>query len=240
MNIRSSRIFTSARSRDDSLRPWRERQGNQRLSGFTILEMLIACAVAVIFFGMVFAFLVPCMRIFALGSVRTQIQQEALRAANTVQMDLEQGVFPGVTLSLPTGDPETGPMYLGIMRLNDVDDRGRQILKQNLVVYSWAGKGFPIIRKEWDASRQPAVGLTFDAPAGVPDAALLQIANEPTLQGKILARDVEKFRIDCQNITTDPVPPFIITIIISREDSTGRLSKESFTIKRSVDLRNQS
>jgi hypothetical protein len=237
MSIKSSKIFTSARFRGDDLNRahvWRDS------AGFSVLEMLIAASVTVIFFGMVFAFLVPCMKIFALGSVRAQIQQEALRAANRVSGDLEQGVFPGVTLSLPSGDPDTGPMYLGVMRLENVDDRGRQILKQNLVVYSWAGVGSPIIRKEWRAGLPPSVTLTFNAPAGVPDATLLQIANEPALQGQILARDVDKFRIDCQNITTDPVPPFIITLIISRADNTGRLGKETFTIRRSVDLRNQS
>ncbi len=196
----------------------------------------------VIFFGMVFQFLIPGMRIYALGSTRAEMQQEVLRVIDRMVFDLDQTVSGAVSLSVPLVNPENGPVYFGIMRLDKIDSDGKQVWQDNLVVYSWEGKGQPVIKKEWRSGLMPALGLTFGTATRFPAATLSGIATQPALKGMVLARDVTKFSITSNpaNPTAgDLSPPFVITVEITRKAATGRPDPEIFSLSRSVSIGNQ-
>jgi len=215
---------------------------NRAMQAFTILEVLIAGSVMVIFFGLVFSFLVPGMRIYAIGSTRAEMQQEVLRVIDKIAFDFEQSVTAGISLSVPAVNPENGPVYMGVMRLDSIDSSGNQVWQNNLAVYSWEGKGKPVVKKEWRAGLMPALGLTFGTATKFDSTVLSGIALEPALRGKILARDVELF-----SVTTDPdaalaaniSPPFVITVKIKRKAATGRPVDEEFSLSRSMSIGNQ-
>ncbi|MDQ7821354.1 MAG: type II secretion system protein [Candidatus Eremiobacteraeota bacterium] len=207
--------------------------------GFTILELLVACAVLVILMSLVIAFLVPGMRISALGAARVEIQQEALRSIQKINTDLDLSVPAGVGLYITGAVPKQGPLYLSVMRLSYVDPQGKQLWEDNLVVYSWKGPGTPLVRKVWTPSSQPALGLTFTTPSRFLQSQIIQIADEPLLRGQIVARDVAELNMESSSAAPTVSSPVKITIKLSREAATGRKDPEVFELSRTIGLRNQ-
>jgi hypothetical protein len=217
------------------------RSGHGRqIRGITLVELIIAAGLTILFFSLVISFLIPVMRASVLGTVRTGIQQEAVRALNSVVGDVRRSASAGLSLFSSGTEPETGPVYLGIIRLLDVNHLGNQQWETALIVYSWKGRGQPLIRKTWSAP-PPSLGIALapNLPQRVPRAALSSIADEPSLQGVILAKDVAEFRIDSPDTEYSISSPLTVEILIQRKAATGRNDLEKVRFSRTIDLRNQ-
>lgn len=210
------------------------------IGGFTLLEFLVATTMGFVLLGLLFFMIVPGMRTYALGQIRTEIQMEALRVVHSITSDLDLSVASGISLFTIGSDPETGPVYLGIMRISNIESDGTQHWDQSLIVYSWAGNGSPVVRKVWTPTSPPALGITLTTPARFSRSILSQIANEPFLKGQTLARDVSELRITCSTGGGSYVsPPFTVRIHIVREGATGRTTPEEFKFVRTIGLRNE-
>jgi len=207
--------------------------------GFSILEVLVATALMAMLFGLVFAFLVPGMRTYALGSVQAEMQQEATLLLRNISNDLDLAVSGGVTASptaIPT--PFNGPTYLAVMKIESVNEKGQQKWEDALYVYYWEKPGASVIRKQWTSTSPPNLGRSLSAPTHFTDIELAQIINEPSLKTKVVARDVSLFQVSGTAGSPWLQPPYTITVKISRKAATGRTDNETFTLTRVFSLRN--
>ncbi len=207
---------------------WRKFRKGQ---GFTLLEAIVAAMVTVILFGLFFQFLIPGMKAYALSTVRTEIQQETLRSLQKIVSDLDLAVYPGVSVYSNAG----GPVYLGIVRMENVDNEGFQTWEQGLVVYSWEGPGMPFIRKVWMMPTKPSVPSVFS------EAQLQGISLDASIQKQVMAQDVEEVTI-VKNPGGPPVsPPIEISIKVKRKSPITRPGHEweYFYCTRKIWLRNQ-
>ncbi|GEM_PF-987103 len=211
------------------------------IRGFTIIELLVAAVLLILLLSLIFAFLTPTMKAAALGSARAEIQQEALRALDALCYDLLRSASSGISLITPATDPEKGPLYLGIIRIENVGPLGNSIWAQALIVYSWKGTGSPLIRKVWTSSSLPSLGIILSpgTPARFQQATLSQIAEEPGLKGQVLARDVSELRITSAGLGSSVSSPIDLSVTISRKAATGKIKPEIFQLGRSISLRYQ-
>ncbi|MGV8124493.1 MAG: hypothetical protein AB2L14_32495 [Candidatus Xenobiia bacterium LiM19] len=209
--------------------------------GFTIIEILVAAVLLILLLSLIFAFLTPTMKAAALGSTRAEIQQEALRALDALCHDLLSSASSGISLITPTTDPEKGPTYLGIIRVENVGPLGNNFWAQSLIVYSWKGTGSPLIRKVWTSSSPPSLGIILppNCPARFQENTLSKIADEPGLKGQVLARDVSELCITSEGMGSSVSSPLDLSITITRKAATGRNAPESFHLNRSICLRYQ-
>lgn len=237
----------SAASRDNSVSSIAVRP--RRHPGFTLLEAVVATALFIILFGLFFEFLLPCLKTYAVSEVRTELQQETLRSIERITSDFDLAVTSGVSIYTAGSDPETGPVYLGIMRI-DTDnpvaadaqtDAGDHVWAQSLVVYSWKGKGEPLIRKIWTPSGPPTLSPSpsLGGPTTFSRDTLVQIADAPLLKGQILARRVNELSFTYNDDLGRKVPPYTVKIQVDRDSPVGRVQAETFTCSRIISLRNQ-
>ncbi|MHC9541657.1 MAG: type II secretion system protein J [Vulcanimicrobiota bacterium] len=207
--------------------------------GFSLLEVLVATALMLMLFGLIFAFLIPGMRTYALGSSQAEMQQEATMLLRNIANDLDLAVSAGVTVSPAVlSTPNNGPVYLAVMKIESINDKGQQIWKDALYVYYWEKPGAPVIRKQWTSTSLPSLGKTLNAPIHFTDSELAQIISEPTLKTKVMARDVINFEVYGATGSTWPQPPYNITVEISRKAATGKQDNEKFKLNRIFSLRN--
>jgi len=211
------------------------------MRGFTIIEILVAAVLLILLLSLIFAFLMPTMKAAALGSARAEIQQEALRALDALCHDLLRSASSGISLITPATDPEKGPMYLGIIRIENVGPRGNNFWAQSLIVYSWKGIGSPLIRKVWTSSSPPSLGIILppNCPARFQETTLSKIADEPGLKGQVLARDISELCITSEGMGSSVSSPLDLSITITRKAATGRNKPEIFQLNRSICLRYQ-
>jgi len=207
--------------------------------GFTIIEILVAALLLTLLLSLIFAFLVPTMKAAALGSARAEMQQEALRSLDAMGCDLMSSASSGISLCAPAADPEKGPLYIGILRVVNVDPQGNNIWERSLTVYCWKGAGSPLIRKVWSPASPPslAVILSPDTPSRFEESDLSKIADEPGLNGQVLARDVSALLVTSSGMGASVCSPVELGITITRKAATGRSSPERFHLTRSVCLR---
>ena len=214
--------------------------GHSRCHGLTLFEALVAAALTLLLLHMIVTLLVPTMRYSVKGSVTAEIQQESLRAINKISDDLEMSCAGGVSLSIPASNPERGPVYLGIIRLQDTLPDGSKVWEKALIVYSWNGPGRPLIRKVWNESTPPSISIPLSSsiPSRYPESVLTSIASEAALQGQILARDVNDFRITCAR-ADDVSSPIGILMELRRQAATGGINIVRFQISKTINMRNQ-
>jgi len=214
---------------------------HSHISGFTVIEILVAAVLLILLLSLIFAFLTPTMKAAALGSTRAEIQQEALRSLDALSHDLKASASSGISLITPAVNPEKGPVYLGVIRVESVGPLGNDIWEQSLIVYFWKGPGSPLIRKVWSSSSPPSLGIILSpsSPSRVEETTLSRIADETGLKGQVLARDVSLLLITHSGMGASVSSPIDLSMTITRKAATGRNTPESFHLNRSICLRYQ-
>ncbi len=168
-------------------------------SGFTLVEVMVAGALTLLVLGLVYAFLVPTMRAQLKGTTRAQLQLEATNALETMARDLYR-TAPGAW-SLRS-EP---PVALGLMRQDTVLATGQRTWDPFVIVYAQLDDR--LVRRQWPP--EPPT-LTVAVPGGSapmrlgPDE-LRQVAREPAVGTRWLARDVETLAVsqegDCLRLS---------------------------------------
>jgi hypothetical protein len=211
----------------------------KRRNGFTVVEILIAGALAVLVLGIMFSFLTRTTRVTAKGTLRTDMQQAAVRVMNSISRDLELSSAGGVSIDCTAG----GPVMMGVIPIRNVSDDGTQQWDNRLTVYSWGSAGSPVIKKMWKNGDPPtlAVPLSLNGamPLRVPGTTLSSIAGEPGLQAQILATGVKSFSITHIGTGSSVEPPIEVTIELERSGNTGSTVKETYKLTDKFTVRNQ-
>lgn len=157
-----------------------------RRPGFTLVEVMVAGALSLLVLSLVYAFLVPTMRAQLKGTTRAQLQLEATNALETMARDLYR-TAPGAW-SLRS-DP---PSALGLMRQDTVLATGQRAWDPFVIVYAQLDDR--LVRRQWPPE-PPTLALPLPgggAPMRLGPDELRQVAREPAVGARWLARDVEK------------------------------------------------
>lgn len=210
------------------------------LPGFTLPEIIIGSVLMLLLLGLMFSFLVPAMRASVRVSQRTEIQQEAVCALNRLTGDLRLSSAGGISYFATGTTPGGGPVYLGIMRIADVDAQGHQIWEQALYVYCWEKQGAPLIRKIWTpAISFPAMPILMtNTPTRVSETILIAIATHPGITRQELAHNVSEFKITGAVSGGTVSSPLELFISLARTGATGSTTPESFKLSYTLSLKN--
>lgn len=200
--------------------------------GLTLIETLVAGAVGLLLLDVLISLFVPSMRMSIRGSVRVEMEQQAVMALERLAADLRGCGRTSLTMT-PTGGAGA---TLSIQRIKDVLSDGTQAWDTNLIVYAWSGPNGTLTRKVVDASRV-GVPVTNTRPAPVDLASLPTLAAAPSDQSSVLATGVAQFSVapGPSNGSSEPVT---LTILLLRDAATGEQTPETFTLTRTVALRN--
>ncbi|MEW6277587.1 MAG: hypothetical protein AB1758_03110 [Candidatus Eremiobacterota bacterium] len=155
--------------------------------GFTLLEGLIACSVAVLLLVLVFQVVVPMGRGSLRGAQQVALQQEAATAVERLRRDLTG----------PPGGVEVfgaDPLTVSIHRVQDVGADGSQVYSSELVLYRWDSSGQKLTRETWppgppSLSRVPDPARLFQPTSGEVD----QILATTSGRERVLATRVREF-----------------------------------------------
>lgn len=212
-----------------------------RKKGFTLVEVLIAGGLGVIVLGIMFSFFTRTTKITARGTLRTDMQQAAMRVMNSISRDLELSAASGV--SIDDGTAAGDPVMMGIVPILNVLDDGTQQWDNRLTVYSWSSSGSPVIKKIWKNGDPPALAVPLSLnglmPLRVSGIVLSSIAGEPNLQAQILANGVSLFTITHTGTGASVEPPVTVTIELERSGNTGAKDPEKYHLTNKFTVRNQ-
>jgi|GEM_PF-4733188 len=209
--------------------------------GFTLVEVLIAGGLGVLILGMIFSFFTRTTRITARGTLRTDMQQAAMRVMTSISRDLELSAVSGV--SIDGGTAAGDPVRMGIVPILNVLDDGTQQWDNRLTVYSWSSRGSPVIKKAWKNGDPPALAVPLSLnglmPLRVSGIVLSSVAGEPGLQAQILANGVTSFEITHNGVGSSVEPPVTVTIELERSGNTGSTGTEKYRLTNKFTVRNQ-
>ncbi len=211
----------------------------RRSSGFTLIESLIVFALVGLLATLFIWFLVPSMQFTAKGAARVDVQQLAVLCADRITRDLQQKSARGaVTLhDRAAADPASQPVVMAMVPYKDVNQRGRRVWEQELIVYYWDRSERTVYRREWPPA--PPANLSVDplptsrASEFLP-ADLLDLA-APGVGGRQVARRVADF--DARWLDSDAKAALVVEVSVEQEVA-GKHAPERFEYQRVVALRN--
>ncbi len=207
---------------------------------YSLAEVLVAAFLSLLLLTLIAAFLVPVLRHTASSTTGVEIQQECLRALSDICYSLEMSSVRGVSFSCTRQMPETGPVYLAVIPVKDVDGQGVKLWEERIVLYVWEGPKHKLIRKEWGLSSPPALSVvpTAKTPMRISVSDMEKISAEPSLRTTVLAKDVAELRIEGKGTELLLASPVTVTIRIQRKAATGKKSEEVFELSRRVPMKN--
>lgn len=213
----------------------------KRKKGFTLVELLIAGGLGLLILGLMFSFFTRTTKITARGTLRTDMQQAAMRVMSSISKDLELSAASGV--SIDGGGAAKCPVRMGIVPILNVLDDGTQQWDNRLTVYSWSSSGSPVIKKIWKNGDPPASAITVSLnglmPLRVSETVLSSIADEPKLQAQILANGVTSLEITHNGVGSAVESPVTVTIKLERSGNTGATGTEKYQLTSKFTVRNQ-
>ncbi|MBI3924749.1 MAG: type II secretion system protein [Armatimonadetes bacterium] len=153
--------------------------------GFTLPEVLVAAVLTVLFFGMVFAVLIPGARSYVRGAVRADLSQQAALALKALTEDLEATApaLVGVTAQ------DRFPVILSMTRLAGVESSGERVWEDRVVLYCWDREKARLLRREVEASLDPR------RPRRLTDIEAAALAAGSAREERIMARDLDLFEV---------------------------------------------
>lgn len=207
--------------------------------GFTLLEGLIAFALVGLIGTLFVWFLVPSMQFTARGAARVDVQQLAVLCADRMTRDLQQKSARGA-VSLhdrAAADPASEPVVMAMVPYIDVNQRGRRVWEQELIVYYWDRNARVVYRRDWPPA--PPSNLSIDPlpanrPSEFPPADLLDLAALGA-GGRPVARRVVDF--DTRWLDSDAKSAVVLAVSVE-QGVAGKRAPERFDYQRVVALRN--
>lgn len=201
--------------------------------GATLVEVMIAGSVALLLLGLLARFLVPAMRYSTEGSIKVELQQQAVIAINQMVSALQDSAAQGVSFT------DTAPIALGVVPIEDIDSNGQPVWSDELTVFYHDDTEDRLFKKTYPPT-PPALPIAFasDRPPLVTRPQLSQIAGQPNASERSLARDVLEFEVSHQNGKGSTIfQPIILRLLLEKEvPHTERRARVELT--RRVFLRN--
>ncbi|MBI3929334.1 MAG: type II secretion system protein [Armatimonadetes bacterium] len=192
-------------------------------SGFTLVELLIACTLLILVLGTVVQILVPAFRVSARTSSRSDLQRSALMSLNRLRADLENSIAPGVVVHAP----DAGELLVSIHPVEWIQPDGLLRWQERLILYQWRDG---VLRRNVYG---PAAATAPLRPSADEIRTLLEASNQTVL----LARDVRELSVqDAEPAQSGVQQPFRLFIALDRL-VPGRPQPERVELSRKVYLR---
>ena len=204
--------------------------------GFTIVEVMITCAVLLILFGMIVQLLSPSMHLLGEGATKTELQQLGQLSVSQMVAELAKTTPTGVTLCINSTANE--PMILATNPMFDTDSTTGSPVYLGLLQIFWndplTGN---LYRKQ--TPQPPPAGLAFNplTPIQVTRPILDPILIAPNGSERKLAHHVQSFSVEKQPTANGESEVYAIRLSL-QEDLSGTPRKAQVDIWRKVFLRN--
>ncbi|HEY4002214.1 MAG TPA: hypothetical protein VGO93_25300 [Candidatus Xenobia bacterium] len=205
-----------------------------RINGYSLLEVIIASALALIVLGVGSVLLVPSLRASARGSAQSEMENQAVLVSNLLFRDLDAAVAQGVSLK---SDGQT----MAVMPIQDLQDDATMTWHTEFVVYTWDVPNARVLRRVWSSPGPPALAVTMDGskPIRIDDASMSVLAGATSLETRILASGVTAFSLQQGGPAPSVTDCVTLTMGLQRASNNGKTTPERFWYTRSLAFRNR-
>lgn len=200
----------------------------------TLIEVMVAGAIAFLLSMVVFYVIVPSFRIVQEGQIKTELQQQGELALQQMASDLQASVPTGVSIAFPGSTegirvathPITPLLTTGILNFQNI-----------LVVWSHDTTKKQLFRERFSNGDGSGVTLSFlpDRALQTPKANLDIMANHQNGTERSYAKNVDEFWVEKEYTSGGEI--YAARIILSK-DIPGKNKKSVVELFRKVMLRN--
>lgn len=198
----------------------------------TLPEVLVVASLGLMALGLAFAYLVPALRASARGSIRVEMEQQALVTFRHMLEDFVSTNVGGVSLA---------PSMIGIQPLQGVREDGVQVWLRQLVVYTVADGDLLRFLYPPDPDTPGPVDLQLRniRPTRLSEAVLGSLADVDGPRRVRLATGVKALEVRHGGATEGISQPLSVTLKLERDAATGRKEPERLSLSRTMFLRSQ-
>lgn len=203
--------------------------------GFTLIELVVASALAALVLGLGAAFLVPALRASSRSAARVELEQRAVLALSRLVKDIEHTSPAG--MSLRSNDP----VCVAVNPLEEVRPNGDLIWSESYVIYYHDSAQGLFIRRLWPPGNPtPTSAQTKRArPKKLTPMELADIVSNPPVDYTVLARDVTDFQILQAGDDFLVKQPVRFELTLERKVAGGRQQDERVVYSRTAFAREQ-
>lgn len=131
-------------------------------SAFTIVELVVASSLFILFLGLVFQFLMPALHAQMRATARADLHQQSRFALNELVNDLALTSISGASALNQIATPgQQVPFVLATIPLDTVLPTGEQVWHQRVVAWAWDRPQELLIRREWVPGATPSISPTL-------------------------------------------------------------------------------
>lgn len=217
-------------------------------SAFTLLEILIALGILVVVGSLISLLLVRTMRATTRGTLRVEMQQQAVIAMQRILTDLHKSCCAGVTVR-----SGAAPRALCICPISQPDLRagepppvqgdGQLVWSKFFLIYDYDSAAQQIRYREWPPGSVAATSLETDPgnPRRLTSGRLAQVLAGTGTHLQVVCSGVTSFQLSYPPGGSDDqyVQPLTLEIVQQRRGNTGHSQPETFSYRRSVFLAEQ-
>lgn len=202
---------------------------------FTLIELVVAAALAALVLGLGSAYLVPALRATSRSAARVELEQRAVVALSRLVNDIEHTAPAGMSLR------SSAPVCVAVNRLDEVRPNGDLIWSDAYVIYYHDSVNNLLIRRLWPPG-DPAPNSAQTKrgkPKKLSPSELADIVSRPPVDYSILARDVQSFEILQAGDDLLVKQPVQFRLTLERKVAGGRRQDERVVYSRTAFAREQ-
>lgn len=215
---------------------------------YSLIEIIFSLALIGLVAGLSLGFLFPALRASVRGTLRVEMQQQAVTALNRLCGDVRRTSVAGLSLRSGTPPiavaacPVSGP-DLRLGQAGPLQPDGTVVWSDFFILYYLDETSRKLMRREWPPGPPAATTeeTTIVKPRRLSPARLAQIVAQSGSNEMVLATEVTRFEIEHAPGGSDGEvkQPVRFRLVLERRGNTGHQSQERFIYTRSVFLRNQ-
>lgn len=197
-------------------------------AGFTIVEMMVVCAVAFVILGLLADVFIVALQRTNDGRLRVDMQQRGIFAITRWERDIDRTAASGMVME--PGDPKR----VAMCRAKSIASTGTPLWEDKIVLWAYRPAQHILTRAVYFRTSD---ALWFEAPLTLAD--LQSLSEETSLEEKTMCGDVEEFSLTNSRGDTAPLDlqPLVFKLKLRRPLSRANNFAE-FTIERRYTLRN--
>lgn len=210
--------------------------------GFSLIEIVLVSVLLVLMMTLAFNFLIPALRMSALGMLRISMEQEALTSLSRIASDVQMSVPKGITISY-SNPALVASNHYKMGADGQIADGAAAVNWEKEFHIAYLDTGSRELRSRvWSSNpaggADPPLPPSLDStlsPKRIPATLLPAICSDAGVCRR-LARDVSEFRLEPGGAEKELRQPLKFTLVLIREGGTGRTQAEKVTFSRTVFL----